>query len=401
MRGARLSIFISHPSQFLTNCQPHGDGLIAFEFINQLAGRGHTLHVAAAAMNITGELPENVKLYPIKTRAASYLHRFEYMVKVRQTFNEVRRRHKIDLIHQLNPVTTGVSLLLMGVGLPVVLGPFWPYWPHHQHDLENTGSALKRGVFKACSYQQQRRSAGLIMSTPAALAKLHRPESVIDKVYNLPPGINAAAFTPNYSDAAREEEISILFLANLERNKGIFTLLDGFEIVAAALPRCRLLIAGAGSQLEAVRHRVSRMACQSQISLLGNVERTRVAEVMRRSTVYCLPSYGEPFGMSALEAMACGKPVVATDAGGLAHLVTEQGGRKVPPENGQALADALLEILRSPELQEKMGRHNRRLVENVYSWERVTERLEAIYYDVLAGGTKRHPVAAEESLLTG
>jgi len=122
------------------------------------------------------------------------------------------------------------------------------------------------------------------------------------------------------------------------------------------------------------------MSCKSQIFLVGNAERTNVCQYMRQCTVYCLPSYGEPFGMSALEAMSCGKAVVATNVGGLAHLVPDRGGRKVPPRNAQALANALLEILCSPELQTKMGQYNRSLVEKKYSWEQVIMQLESIYY---------------------
>jgi glycosyltransferase involved in cell wall biosynthesis len=104
---------------------------------------------------------------------------------------------------------------------------------------------------------------------------------------------------------------------------------------------------------------------------------------MQACAVYCLPSYGEPFGMSALEAMACGKPIVATDAGGLRHLVVDQGGRRVPPGDANALATALREILATPELRREMGKHNRRLIEERYAWPHVIGRLEDIYREAM------------------
>jgi L-malate glycosyltransferase len=155
--------------------------------------------------------------------------------------------------------------------------------------------------------------------------------------------------------------------------------LEAFEQVATVIPSCRLTIAGSGEELERVKQRIAEMSCADRIDLIGRVERDRVAEVMRQCNVYCLPSDGEPFGISALEAMACGKPVVATNAGGLAYLVPDLGGRKVSPGDAKALAEALIEILSSPKLQQDMGEFNRSLVEENYSWEQIIEKLESIY----------------------
>ena len=383
----KVSIFISHPSNYLTNYQPHGDGLIAFGFINQLAQRGHTLHVAAPTTDIQGKLHENIRIYPIdvEIRAYSPIKSIEYMFKVKQIFNRIRREYKIDVIHQLNPVNSGLTLSLVGTGLPVVLGPFWASWSYNVEPKINS-SKLKSLFFdelwpSVVSHQQQQHATALLISTPAAVREISKFVSNKNKIYDFPPGIDSTLFSPDPNKSTKEkEDLSILFLANLEYRKGIFTLLDAFESVVAALPSCRLTIAGSGTQLEEIQRRISTMSSKSQIFLVGNVERTNVCQYMRQCTVYCLPSYGEPFGMSALEAMSCGKAVVATNVGGLAHLVPDQGGRKVPPRDAQALANALLEILCSPELQTKMGQYNRSLVEKKYSWEQVIMQLESIYY---------------------
>jgi glycosyltransferase involved in cell wall biosynthesis len=175
----------------------------------------------------------------------------------------------------------------------------------------------------------------------------------------------------------------ILFLANLNYRKGIFTLLEAFERVVEAVPACRLWIVGSGKDEAAVALRVGRMPSADRISIKGSAERDQVPALMRACTVYCLPSYGEPFGLAALEAMACGKPVVATAAGGLAHLVPPRGGRTVPPRNPARLAGALTEIIRSPSLARSMGQYNRRLVEREYGWSRIGHRLERIYLEII------------------
>jgi L-malate glycosyltransferase len=165
-------------------------------------------------------------------------------------------------------------------------------------------------------------------------------------------------------------------------------LLDAFARAARALPAARLLVAGDGPLGEEVRRRVAQVPELDRVVLLGAVERPRAQSLMRECTVYCCPSLGEPFGMTALEAMACAKPVVATNAGGLRHLVPDGGGRKVAPGDPAALAAALEEILPAVELRRAMGEHNRRTVEERYAWARVVDRLEDAYGEAMAGSRR-------------
>ena len=389
--GKKLTIFIAHPSEFLTDCQPHGDGLAAFEFISRLAQRGHNLHVAVSAMDIKGELPSNIKLYNAKPWTPfSTINPIEYMIRVRQILNHIRHNYRVDIIHQLNPVNQGLSFSLIGTEIPIVLGLFLPNWPEEsEHPRFKTSflgaisSTITHRLVEKCDRQQQKDAAALLLSTPAAMTRLYEPEVNKSKIHFLPYGIDTTRFFPsNILNPQLNSQLSILYLASLSHRKGIFTLLDAFEQVVAVLPSCRLNIAGTGTELEMIKQRISSMTCQSQISLLANVSRELVPDVMRQCTVYCLPSYGEPFGISVLEAMACGKPIVATNAGGVAYLVENGGGRKVEAKNSEALAQALIEILSSSELQLSMRKYNRNLIEKTYSWDKVIDNLEFIYYNL-------------------
>ena len=171
----------------------------------------------------------------------------------------------------------------------------------------------------------------------------------------------------------------ILFLANLEVRKGIRVALDAFAQVASELPDARLLVAGQGSELEHVQDRVRSSPDLARVVLLGHVERGRVAEAMRASDIYCLPSFAEPFGMTALEAMACGSRWWPLAQAAWRTWSPTEGGRKVPPGDAEALAGALVELLRDPDLRRGMGEHNRHVVEERYSWSRVVDRLEEAY----------------------
>ena len=170
-------------------------------------------------------------------------------------------------------------------------------------------------------------------------------------------GIDTEAFQP--TESSHESRISILFLANLTRRKGILWLIEAFELVAESDPRCVLLIAGTGPDEVEVHKRAIRSPAAARIEFLGKISRDAVPKVLNASTVYCLPSFEEPFGMTALEAMACGRPVVGTRAGGLGLLLDDDGSLKVEPGNVQELASALQEILSSPLRRASMGTHNR------------------------------------------
>jgi glycosyltransferase involved in cell wall biosynthesis len=263
-----------------------------------------------------------------------------------------------------------MSMFLRTTGIPIVLGPIPPSWP--SSGIEGKGR-LRQLVLN----RQFKSAAAIIVPTPASLAELPHEDRIRAKVQQVNYGIDTRIFSPVDHDCRAER--TILFFANLIRRKGIFTLLNAFEQVASQLSDVRLVIAGDGPDEGEVRAAVAAHAFSNRIDLIGRVTRAQAPKILRSSTVYCLPSYGEPFGMTALEAMSCGRPLVVTNAGGLALLVPNEGGRKVPPQDAAALGQALIEVLRSRELRERMGRVNRAVVERDYAWERVISRWEGVY----------------------
>jgi glycosyltransferase involved in cell wall biosynthesis len=170
-------------------------------------------------------------------------------------------------------------------------------------------------------------------------------------------------------------------LAALTKRKGIFTLIDAFDRVAAAVPGVRLLIAGDGHERPEVEAAAARSAYRERITFLGPVPRDRVAATFAQSTLLCLPSFVEPYGMPIVEAMASGRAVIATAAGGPIDLVDPRGGTLVPPNDAPALAAALTAVLMTPGLAQRMGAFNRQAVA-AYRWPAVIDRLEAVYDSV-------------------
>ncbi|MCC7125801.1 MAG: glycosyltransferase family 4 protein, partial [Acidobacteria bacterium] len=350
------------------------------------------VHVAAQRVDIRSPLPPGLHVYMLMPESdTSILDRLIFMLRMRLLFRRLSRGISFDLVHQMNPVFTGLSLSLVGTRPPLVLGTFVPRWQSGADGVVSHVPLLTRAkqwMLDTLARIQQAQAAGLLIASPEAIERIAAPHRGGTRIFEVPHGIDLSRFPPRDRVPARP---SILFLANVIRRKGIFTLLDAFERVAAVMPDAELVIAGGGGDLAEVESRVAELPAL-RIRLMGRVDRADVPALMRQHSVYCLPSYGEPFATSILEAMACGLPVVATRAGGLPHLVSDAGGRLVPPRDVDGLADALLEILSSRTLQEAMGRHNRARVENEFEAETAVDRLEEAYVSVLHGA--RHHEAA-------
>jgi L-malate glycosyltransferase len=380
-----LTIFVPHCSELLTDHLPHGDGLIAHGFISHLARRGHCIHVAAQQVDLRESLGPNVSIHAISGYSSGrILWRVAYMRSLRRLFWRLKKEIRFDVIHQLNPVFTGLSFPLLGSGLPLVLGTYVARWPDDGPGTGDTSTnwvlARARGAISAL---QQYQADALVLTTPAAKNRLPIFEGVRDRLHFLPHGIDTEFFSPSVSpspnDPCETRKRSILFFANVVRRKGIFTLIDAFSLLASELPDVTLRIAGDGPDLPEAMQRVAELTCAHRVEFLGRQERATAPEFYRDCSVYCLPSFGEPYAGTLLEAMSCGKPIVSTDTGGTPHLVTERGGILVRPGDALALSRALRDLLNDPVRCAAMGRSNREMTERTMSWEQVTEQLEGIY----------------------
>lgn len=381
-----LNIFVPHCSGCLTDVLPHGDGLVAHGFITRLAERGHRLYVAAERVELSKPLPENVRLFPTEaTLSSGAANRLSYMFRVRYLFHRLRKEVRLDLIHQLNPVYTGISLALWGSRLPVVLGPYVADWPHDPDAITSSRPALRAVLGQAkkvAALVQQINADAILLTTEAARQRVILADHWKPPVRFLPHGIDSDFFAPAASDSstvATAEKAVILFYANVSVRKGIFEVLRAFEILGSEFPSAELCVAGDGEQLNAARDFASHLQVGSRIRFLGRQSREDAVKLMRQAQIYCLASHGEPYGMTVVEAMSCGLPVVVTDAGGARYLIDDAGGLRVPVKSPSSLAEAITTLLANPELRRGMGLRNRQRVLEDFSWDKVVDRLEEIY----------------------
>jgi glycosyltransferase involved in cell wall biosynthesis len=189
---------------------------------------------------------------------------------------------------------------------------------------------------------------------------------------------NPVVLRPLPSYETRESG-AVLFLGRLGQHKGTFDLIE-----AAALMRQRgvifeMWLAGDGA-LDDASTLAEKLGVASQIRILGWVDSERRNDLLRRASIFVLPSYNEGLPMSVLEAMGAGIPVVTTPVGGIPEAVRDGvQGLLVPPGDRKAIAAAITRLLTDNALRADMGMAGRKTVEAMFSDVAVVPQVEAIY----------------------
>lgn len=177
---------------------------------------------------------------------------------------------------------------------------------------------------------------------------------------------------------ARRDPHTVLCVARQYPRKRVIDLIEAFAIVVRRRPQARLVIIGDGPEHGALVQRRDALALEGVVRLLGALpDDGEVRAWYGRSSVFCLPSEQEGFGIVFLEAMASGLPVVSTTAAAIPEVVPDgRAGLLVPPRDPAALAEALLRLLEDDALRSRL-RDCGRLHARGYSWERVADRFLA------------------------
>jgi glycosyltransferase involved in cell wall biosynthesis len=186
--------------------------------------------------------------------------------------------------------------------------------------------------------------------------------------------------------------LPIACIANLHAYKGHKDLVDGASLVVKTFPQARFLLVGRdGGEGEALRRRIANQGLEGKVLLTG--PRTDVDVILAASEFVVHPSHEEGFSNVILEAMGAGKAVVATRVGGNPEAVVDgRTGLLVPPGESDALASAILELLRDPERAVTMGRAGMERARDLFPLEAMVTAVEETYLRLLEGGIPSHRV---------
>src|SRR5437667_464407 len=183
----------------------------------------------------------------------------------------------------------------------------------------------------------------------------------------------------------------LVTVARLQEHKGMDTVIRALPAILARAPDVRYAVAGTGPDRERLEKLVQELGLGDRVRFLGAVGDQDLPACYNLASVYVGASRRagrlgvEGFGISLVEASACGLPVVAGNSGGIPDAVREgETGFLVPPEDPAALAGAISRLLADTELARRVGAAGRRAVETYYNWDRVVRDLRAIEAEVVA-----------------
>jgi len=219
----------------------------------------------------------------------------------------------------------------------------------------------------------------------------------------VPCGVNLGMFQPVDKEEARAElglrddDRILLFVGRIEPLKGVDILL-GAAAQLKSEPDCFVLVIGGDSaakdgEMAHLRHLASQLGIAERVNFMGAVDHERLPLFYSAADVCVVPSFYESFGLVALEAMACGTPVVASRVGGLTATVRDgETGYLIPWRCPEPFAERLELLLGNEQLRRAFGQSARREVER-FRWANVAEAVLALYGELIDGAPARSTVA--------
>lgn len=343
---------------------------------------GHRVKILAPSSGDASELARRGVIVvgkPVSIPANGSIARITLSLRLAGQVKAILKQEQFDVVHFHEPLLPALPLQVLRFSDAVNIGTFHTYRGHHL--AYHYGKRILKRWFRKLDGK-------IAVSLPAEeFVRQYFPG-----YYNIiPNGIDYDHFSgearpvPEFSDG----KLNILFVGRMEKRKGVRYLLEAFDILKGHIPDCRLIIVGPVAKgAERYQEWVRRRGL-SDVVFAGQVSHDELPRYYSSAHIFCSPATGsESFGIVLLEAMAAGKPIVATDIEGYRRLV-EPGidGLLVPPKNERALADALLRLAGDPCLRAAMGLAGRSKARE-YTWSAVAGRVLSYYQRLLS---ERYP----------
>lgn len=357
-----------------------GSGVVATELALALAGRGHELHIFSSARPFRlGGFRPGVHFHEVPVVHYSLFEHTPYTLTLSSTLYETIKLHGLDVIHAHYAIPHAAAAYLakqMGGGKPPVVttlhgtditlvGSHPAYAPVVKFTIDSSDRVTAVSQFLA---DTTCRSIGVTRDIRVI------PNFVCENTYR-------RIERPVLRDMLAPEGMPVLLhISNFRPVKRVMDLMRAFIAVHKRV-RCRLLLVGDGPERARAETLAQEAGVLHDVQCLGN--QVEIVELLSIADVYCLPSETESFGLSALEAMACEAPVVASRVGGLPEVVADgETGFLFEMGNVGELTEQILKLVTDPALCRTMGRAARQRAITLFPEEKIVSQYEQLYAEI-------------------
>ena len=359
----------------------------------QFTRMGHDVRVIAPASKVVPDFGE--RFIPIgKPRSvpvSGSIARITISLRLASKIKEVLEREKFDIIHLHEPVMPMLCSAVLRFSKAPAIGTFH-------------ACAGRPGYYfgwPISAIMIRRRTPKLIRKICVSVAAMRYTQKWVHGNYEIiPNGIDLDLFSPGVLPFSefKDGKLNILFVGRLESRKGLIYLLKAYRSIKCDIRDSRLIIVGPGKRLRNKYEKWVKNNGLDDVVFVGYASQEDLPRYYQTADIFCAPANGrESFGIVLLEAMAMGKPIVATSIEGYRCVLTNGvEGIMVPPKNNKQIAKALMRLISNPALRRKMGENGRQKAQQ-YGWKRIARRVLDCYTKVIIEHAGRKPQPALES----
>ena len=372
-----------------------GVGTYIYEVSRLLAKMGHTVFVITYAQDSPIEYNDGgvtvcrVKAKKIKSvdslrgRIGGLLERLEYSLAVSNKIDEIVKKYGLDLIETSEARAEGFWYYLFHKNPPLVIKLHTPETVAFA--LDHTPETLDYRLIKLLEERWLQKAAHKIgLSQEVVELTARHFKARLGKVPLVPNPIDINFFKPS-SDAVLNDFQNILYVGRLEFRKGVHTLIRAFSYIQEDFPKAKLTIIGSDCGMSGyLFEKIAKLKYPKQVTWLGQIPREGLLEHYQHSSVCVVPSIWENYPYVCLEAMACAKPVIASDVGGLRSMIRHgENGLLFSPGSSRQLAQSLTYLLNNPQLIPRLGQAARKTIEERYAPQRIAKATLEVYESLL------------------
>lgn len=406
-----------------------GIGTVMFHLGNGLTRLGHDVHVIALKGNLPGANNGNGASLP-KDSVGPTVHRvaptklappdglFNFCLPVTRPmldetsalwskFLELRNEKPFDAIEVPEHFAEGLFPALSRVA-PLIVRLHTPHSKLVKERFHNFEPTFDHRVLTVMERVTMVSADALVSPSEDLAAYVANDLNIpLDRISIIRNPVDEKRFTPEGETIVREDGTTrILFVGRLEARKGVHDLVKAIPKVVAKCANARFVLIGSdtnkgvgnSSVLAELKALLQEHHCESVVSFISHVPLADLPKHYRAADICVLPSLYENAPMTAIEAMSCGKPVVASSAGGTKeYVIDNECGRIVPTGDSEALADALIQLIEDSELRTRFGQAARQRVVEKLTVDKMCSDTVALYERAAATFARR----ATPNLYTG